>query len=362
MKEVNFELEKNGIKIIYPLDTFNVNEIATYVAKSLCGKFPELNLNYKTVFIDVSRIKMYIADMPASMSDACYFYKNSSIYFKKGLDFDKIKKLAFHECLHHFQEVKDSKGVLHRLGLCSYLGSRAYGNALNEASVQLMTSIATNEPHDTVKYYGVTLPTDSPNYYPLLCNLVKQVGYLTGFSVLFESTFFANDAFFEKFKTAIGEKNAYKVQQNLDKLLNYEEKVSSLNYKVQSEDLAYFRFKKATDGIANAKKNIQKLFLDTQNLIITSFFDSKVYNLKTANQIEEFRKCLYSFSNLIGSTSNYSFFNDYYIQKMSVLDDMYESISKNVSLSIVKKSKFFILFESLFSIFSKNSREYENNK
>ena len=195
MNSVEQELEKNGIKVICPINTFNINEIATYVARLLCSKFPDFKLNYNDMFNRIARINMFIADMPSGMSDACYFYRNTTIYFRKGISFDDIKKLAFHEIVHHFQEIKDSKGVLHRLGLCTYLRLRSYGAALNESAVQLMSSFATGEKRDTVTYYGVTFPTDSPTYYPLLCNLVKQIGYLTGFAVLFESTFFANDSF-----------------------------------------------------------------------------------------------------------------------------------------------------------------------
>ncbi len=364
MDTTNIELEKNGIKVICPISTYNINEIATFVAQLICSKFPTLKLNYNTIFINIAKIPMYVAEMPAGMSDACYFYKNSSIYFKKGLKFDEIKNLSFHECLHHFQEIKDSKGGLHRLGLCSYLGNKAFGSALNEAAVQLMSAYATSEKRDIVKYYDITLPTDSPSYYPLLCNLVKQIGFLTGFSALFESTFYANDAFFDKFKQIFGERNAFKIQQNFDNLLQLEEKIIKLNNKIQEQDLSYRKFKKATDSIANLKNKITNEFLNAQDLIITSFFDNKMKELNNASQIEQYRKCLYSFSNLIGRTDNYSFFNDYYIDKMSQLDIKYEQItghSHDMSLTVVKESKVAIFFKTLKKIFVGNSSEYDEN-
>ncbi len=357
------ELQKSGINVICPINTINVNEIATYVSRLLCSKFPNFNLNYNDMFTRISRMNMYIADMPSGMSDACYFYRNENLYFRKGLSFDEIKKLSFHEIVHHFQEIKDSNGVLHKLGLCTYLKVKTYGLALNEASVQLMSSFANDEKLDTVTYYGITFPTNSPSYYPLLCNLVKQIGYLTGFSVLFESTFFANSAFFNKFKFLFGEKNAFKIQQNFDKLLYIEEKIINLNNKIQTKDMSYMKFKNATDTINKYKNQIKKTFLDTQNLILTSYFNARADEIRTANEIYEFRKTLYSYSNLIGTADNYTFFNDYYINKMVEIDRKYEAVIENKnSLAVVKKSKLSIILNAIKKIFVNENVEFQDSR
>lgn len=358
MGTVDAELEKMGIKVICPISTLNINEIGTYVAKLICSKMPELKLNYNDIFTSISRLPMYIAELPENQSDACYFYKNSSIYFRKGLTFDKIKNLAVHESIHHLQEVKDSKGTLKKLGLCTYVGNKAFGTALNEGAVQLIASFLIGEKSDVVKYYDITLPTDSPSYYPLVCNLVKQIGYVSNFGTLFDSTINANTAFFDKFTSACGESEAYKIQQNLDKLVDYEEKLSKLNVKIQTEDLQYKNFKKATDKVKEYKEKIRKVFIDTQNLIITSFFNKETNNLTSITRIEEYRKYLYSFKNLIGTIDGYSFFNDFYIQKMNELDARYEAIVNNKSLAVVNRSKISILFASIRKLFGLSS-EYE---
>lgn len=359
MDTINAELEKSGIKVICPISTLNINEIATYVAKLLCSKMPELRLNYNAVFTSVARLPMYIAELPAGQSDACYFYKNSSIYFRKGLTFNQIKKLAVHESIHHLQEVKDSKGNLKRLGLCTYLGNKAYGTALNEGAVQLISSFLIDEKKDTVKYYDITFPTDSPSYYPLVCNLVKQIGYVSNFGIMFDSTVYANTSFFDKFISACGESEAFKIQQNLDKLVSYEEKISNLNQKIQTQDLPYRQFKAATDKINGYKEKIRKTFINTQNLIITSFFNKEFRNLYSVTRIEEYRKYLYSFKNLIGTVDGYSFFNDYYIQKMNDLDEKYEAIVNNKSLTTINRSKLSIFFDSIKRLFAGTSNEYE---
>jgi hypothetical protein len=159
-------------------------------------------------------------------------------------------------------------------------------------------------------------------------------------------------------------KCTFKIQQNFDNLLQLEEKIIKLNNKIQEQDLSYRKFKKATDSIANLKNKITNEFLNAQDLIITSFFDNKMKELNNASQIEQYRKCLYSFSNLIGRTDNYSFFNDYYIDKMSQLDIKYEQItghSHDMSLTVVKESKVAIFFKTLKKIFVGNSSVYDEN-
>lgn len=354
---IDEELKKNGITNATPLDNNIKNAIANYVASSLCNRYPELRLNFSTLITSVANLNMYVADMGQNNVGASYFYKNSAIYFKKGLKVDKLKKLAVHECIHHFQEIKDAKGELHRLGLCSYVGNKAYGNALNEAAVQLMSSYANNETPEVVTYYGLTFPADSSTYYPIICNLMKQLGYLTGFQVLFESTFFSNDVFFDRFKAAVGENNAFKIQKNFEIILQTENKINILSAKMQSEDLEYNKFKKVTNSINKGKERIQKTFINTQNLIFTSYFDARINKIETITQIEEYRKYLYSFINLIGTTPTYTFFNDYYIEKMAELDTKYEKIVSSVSLTVIKKSKIAIFFDTIKKLFGIKAKE-----
>ena len=361
MDTIDAELRKNGIENEILLNIQEKNEIAIYVANALSTNFPEIHLNFNTLFISINKLKMYEADMAKSQAGACYFYRNNSIYFKRGLNLHTIKELAVHECIHHFQEIKDSSGVLHRMGLCTYVHNRAYGNALNEASVQLMSSYANRQKGDTVTYYGISLPTDSPNYYPLLCNLMKQIAHLTGFGILFESTFYSNDAFFGKFKGTFGVDNAFEIQNDFEKILDIENKINSINYLIQNEELSNKKFNKLTKQVAKYKEKIRNMFLSTQNLIITSYFDSRAKELKTASQIEEYRKSLYRYSNLIGTTPSYTFFNEYYIKKMAVLDELYEKTTDSTALMIKRTNKFIEALTAFKNLFQRN-KEFSNNQ
>src|SRR5699024_2572318 len=92
--------------------------------------------------IALSRIPMYIADIPDGFAEATYFYKNSSMYFKPGLKLDQLENFAVHEFIHYLQEIKDKKGHLLRLGLCDFGDLKLCGMGLNEGAVQLMSAKA----------------------------------------------------------------------------------------------------------------------------------------------------------------------------------------------------------------------------
>lgn len=365
MNSANLELEKNGIKVVCPVSSYNVTQIASYVANHLYARFPTLRISYNILYNEISHIPMYIAQMPQGMADACYFYRNSSIYFRAGLNFNSVQRLAFHECIHHFQEVKDNKGTLRKLGLCTYARRRSFGNAMNEAAVQFMTSYGTFEKRDVVKYYDVTFPTDSPSYYPLLVNLIKQISYLTGYATLFESTFYANEAFFDKFKEEFGSKEAFRIQEDFDKLLLQEESIIKLTNKIQTKDYSARKLKKVNDAIENQKIVLKRMFFATQNLIISSYFDKKARQIKTVEQINEYRKALYNYSNLIGTSHDYTFFNEYYISKMSQLDNIYERLTNpSLALSVrpedkPSKSKISRIFHAIKKLFGFGRREEE---
>ena len=196
-KDITIEetLEKEGITNIKKLDTLKVNSISKLVAQKLCDAFPDYGLDYKTLFIEIARLNMYSATMPDTLAQAKYYYKNSAIYFNETADLNNLDAFAIHECIHYLQSVKDNDGKLCRLGLCNFSKAKQPGIALNEAAVQLITTKCDNAKLDTVKYYGIELPTTSPSYYPLECCLVNQLAYIVGEDILFESTLKSNDKF-----------------------------------------------------------------------------------------------------------------------------------------------------------------------
>lgn len=349
---IESDLRKDGITVVAPLDTLSVNTIARDVAEKLCKAFPNQHFIFQNLFIALSRIPMYIADIPEGFAEATYFYKNSSMYFKQGLKLDEMENFAVHEFMHYLQEIKDKKGHLLRLGLCDFDNIKACGMGLNEGAVQLMASKANNSEEEIVKYYGISLPTTSPSYYPVLCNLVKQMAYVAGEESLYDSTFYGSDKFKETFSNLCGLDNFLKIQSNLDKIMETEEKAIKLNNKLMSDNCEGMKAQKVAKKIEKCKDKIKNLFFETQNLIYSSYFNMQFSKISTTADIDEYRLKLYNYKNYMGISDNYSDFNEFYINKMMDLDNKYENIMNNTDLAVVSHSKIARFFRKVRSILS----------
>ena len=99
-------LKKAGISVTEQLPVLEVNKIAAIISDKICKTFSEHNISKSDLFSALSRISMYYAEFE-DCSAAKYDYKNNSIYFKAGTDFNKIKLPAIHECLHFIQAVRN---------------------------------------------------------------------------------------------------------------------------------------------------------------------------------------------------------------------------------------------------------------
>ncbi len=349
----NSKLKKEGIEIIEKLDTLKVNTIAINVASKLCLAFPEHNLNRSELFESLSRLSMYIAKMPEDTSGAKYFYKNNSIYFNEIFDIQEMSKLAVHECIHFIQSSRVSSNS--KMGFYNSISDSGLG--LNEASVQLMASEANLSNTTTETYYGITINSISPNYYPLECTLVEQIAYFTGTYPLFDSTLNSNDIFKNTFIVKSDKHTYNTIVKNLDKLLALE---SDLNY--YSLDLQYAdkinSIKLLNKLINKNKEEIMSLFFKTQNLIIEKCFKSEFNNIRNIDDVKNFNKKLYNFKNLIGYSDNYTFYNDFYCKMMNAIEEKKIYIEKygeinlfeniNTSLILVDNTKNIFYFVNRF--------------
>ncbi len=351
---IESDLKKDGITVVGKLDTLSVNSISRDIAEKLCKAFPNQNFIFQNLFIALSRIPMYIADIPEGFAEATYFYKNSSMYFKQGLKLEELEKFAVHEFIHYLQEIKDKKGHLVRLGLCDFGELKICGMALNEGAVQYMASKALNTEQEIVKYYGISLPTNSPSYYPILCNLVAQMAYITGEEALYDSTFYGSSVFKEKFANLCGVDSLLKIESNMDKIMEAEEKAIKLNNKLMYDELEVMKAQKVAKKVENYKKKIKEIFFETQKLIFTSFFNAQFNKILTTADIDEYRLRLYNYKNYIGISDDYSEFNEFYINKMMDLDAKYEKIINNTNLTVVSNSKIARFFRKVKAILTAN--------
>ena len=363
---IKSDLKKDGIEVIKKLDTLKINSIAKNIASKLCETFPSYGLNENDLFIKLSRLDMYKAKMPEGMAEANYYYKNSSIYFNEHIPEEDMEEFAIHECIHYLQEIKDKRNDLLKMGLCDYTEFKIYGLGLNEAAVQLMSSKVIGIPKDYVKYFGISFETTSPSYYPLECCLVNQLAYITGEDVLFKSTLNSDDNFKMKFSELTSQKTFMAIQNAIDDILFAEEDIIKLNNKIALIDDRNKKVDDMVKKIDNLKEKIKLTFLRTQNLIISSYFDKAFLHIQNLEQLENYRKKLYNFKSYLGFAEGYTFFNDYYVEKMSQLEHKYNilengGIETAINIRTKKESKIISLFKAIKKLILGTSSEAENN-
>ena len=346
---INSTLRREGIEIINPLSTLEINKIASKIAEKLCSTFPEHNLNQSDLFISISRLNMYIAKMPNDMAVAKYFYKNDSIYFSENMDFDDLNTLAVHECIHFLQAVKDKRGKVTKLGLYNLQGKTS-GMALNEAAVQYMASKANQNETDNVRYYNMNLTTESPDYYPLETAIIRQLAYFTGTYPLFHSVLYSNEVFKNTFIAKSNAKAYNIIESNLDLLMHYQEELvismNNLDY-CSENDASLNKIKNLSNRIEALKSIILKLTLEIQNTIIDNCFNKEFQYIKDQDSLNAFQSHLYNFKDLLIDTEGYNFYNEFYRNMMNKLEEKRELVKKYGVLTFFEESnKDLALFEN----------------
>lgn len=329
---VNSDLKKAGIDIIQQLNEKDIFAIASNIASKLCLAFPEHNLKRHDLISAISKINMYIANMPQDYSQAKYFYKNNSIYFKKYSTPEEMSNIAVHECIHFIQEITDEDYNLVRMGLYKV----SSGLAINEAAVQLMTAEANNYNICEEKYYGINLKTTSPDYYPLQCALVNQMAYFTGTYPLYHSALNSNDIFENTFSLKADKKTYEKISKYLDNLLYLENDLSFYIQELKNTD-NFNKMKKLNNTINKRKEEIRSVFFKTQNLIIKKCFEKSFTCIRNLEEIKEFQQDLYNFKNIMGYTDNYTFYNDFYCNITNLLAEKRNYIIQHGEINLFDK-------------------------
>ena len=352
---VESNLKKDGIEVIEQLDTLTVNTIANNISHKICETFPDYGLSQNELFIKLSRLNMYRAKMPEGMAEANYFYKNTSIYFNEHIAMEDIEEFAVHECIHYIQEVKDKKNYLLKMGQCDYTEFKVYGLGLNEAAVQLISSKILGIPKEYVKYFGINFEANSPSYYPLECCLVNQLSYLIGEDILFESTLKSDDTFKKAATEVLTPKSFLAIQNAIDDILYAEEDIIKLNNKITQVDDRNKKIDGMLKKIDELKNEITLTFMRTQNLIISSYFNNAFNNISNLEELENYRKKLYTFKDYLGFAEGYTFFNDYYVEKMSQLEHKYNILENGgletaINIRTKKVSKFRMIINAIRKI------------
>lgn len=234
------------------------------------------------------------------------------------------------------------------------------GVGLNEAAVQLMAARASLEPYENVKYFDINIQTNTPMYYPLECALVNQMAYVIGENVLFDSTLHANNNFRDQYISLTSEREFFRIQRNIDLLVEAQAKLEKLFASLEDIGLEEDFVQKISNQIDYEKNKVKKIFLATQRLILTSYFDNTIKLAYTPKAIENYRNKLYLFKNLIGCTDYDNFYAEYYRDKMMELEKKYEFDPLEKTEIVVYKPSLFTRFVHKIEVLFGLNKVYQN--
>ena len=109
--------------------------------------------------------------------------------------------------------------------------------------------------------------------------------------------------------------------------------------------------------------------MESQNLIITSYFDTAFERITNLEEVENYRRSLYNYKDLVGYVDGIDTFNEYYIKTMNKLENKYNelesgTIAKNteqekVGLPIERKNKFQVIWQTIKNFLFKSGEEYK---
>ncbi len=332
-----------------PIRSLNFAEMGPIVQKfsiGLINACPKQELRYEDVMSKMFECHMYLADMPDNFGTANYFYKNQTIYFKLDTDFSQLDDYIVHECIHYFQEQRNEKREIERIGLCVFKEFKIYCMALNEAAVQYITNNILDKPIERINYAGIVLETKSANYYPLLCNLIGQMAFLIGEEVLEESTLFGTDRFSYSFMDIIGEKAFKDIQAGFDKLLELKQT--------------------NVDDIDKQEKLIRELFDSIQTKIMTQYFDGAISLIDTIKEAQDYKFKIENYRKYMGDVNGFEFYEEYKNKQLEKLDKIIVSINKKSSkkssnsLTVVKSNKILAFFRAIRAFLFKENKKSIN--
>ena len=343
-------LKREGIEPIYELDKSVTIPIIKNISHKLVTAFPNFYLDEDSIITKFLKLNMYKAKMREGMAEASYFHKNASIYFNEHIADEDLEEFAIHECLHYFQEVKQGNKLI-RMGLT--------GTGLNEAAVQYISAKLIGITPDIEMYYGITMRTPSPSYYPLECALLNQLIYFTGEEIMCKSTLFSNDDFKNLLIKQTSPKIYKTIESGFNTILRLEEKIIKLNNKISLLDDGDSKFTDLTEKLSAYKDNISDTFIKVQNLIIENMFNYEFNNIFNLKDLDIFRRRLDKFKNIIGTTNDYVFFENYYIETMNKLEHKSNVLENGgIETAISNKHKFNIFIKIKNILFNnKNLKE-----
>ena len=335
----NKHFKKLNIEPLYKVDIREKCEFANKTAALFVDTFPEHNLDYLRIVDLLQHTEMYISKVPNNISPVNYSYIDEVMYISDETGLDLKNEFLLHEVIHRIQEDRNKKNKLTQLGLCNILETKIQGLAINEAAIQYIVQKLLHTDRQIVEIYDMEIPTGSKNYYPIITNLIEQMAFVLGDNLLIDSSLNSKEDFKYNAIDNLGESNYFTIQTNFDKIL--EAKNGILKY----QDIGT-----NTDMIKNT-------YVETQNLILKSYFDRIGKRIETTNELKTYYNKLFGFRNFIGSNDGKYLYIEYFRNKEEKIKKM-EYDLENKSLMVVKNTPILRIFRKIKNFFQK--KVYQN--
>lgn len=348
-------LKKFDIKVIGKLTKEEQIILSDNVATKISNEFNYIDYGY--IYTKLMKAKMYIAIIPEGITSAIYSYEEDTLFISDTEDISTVSKELLYECIHAVQDIRNKKGQIKQLGQCIFSEFKVYAMALNEASIQYIVAKIFNEEERYIEAYGIKVNTYSRNKYPLICNVLLQLLFMSKEKTLVKSTIYSTDEFIIDGIEEIGETSFVNIQNNLDEMLYASEEIIGIKRLIKTKtEEGYLNINEYLNEIYQKEELIRKLYMDSQMSIFTMYFDRLYNRIQNLSDIKLYINKLEEFKKLIGFYTNENqeyflqYYENYYNQKEEKLilkeadikrknDLALTVISDNIIIQIFNKIK-----------------------
>lgn len=354
-------LKKFDIKVIERVTKEKQIIISDNIATKISNKFNYIDYSY--IYTKLMKAKMYIAIIPKGITRAIYSYEEDTLFISDEEDLNVVSKELLYECIHAVQDIRNSKGKIKQLGQCIFSEFKVYAMALNEASIQYIVAKIFNEEEKYVEAYGIKAKTYSPNKYPLICNILKQLLFFSKEETLVKSTIYSTDEFVIDGVEEIGEVSYVNIQKNLDEMLYASEEIIGIKRKAkqEAEDGYIEEVDNELNKIYEKEVIIRKLYMDCQMSIFTMYFDKLFDRIENLLDIRYYKNKIEDFKELIGFYTNeeqeyfLEYYKNYYQKKEDKLLEKEAEIKRknDLALTIISDNPMIQMFKKIKNMLKK---------
>ena len=322
-----------------PLRVEERNYIAKSVANKLSRNIGQLSEDYNEIYMRIFNCDMYFAKVAPKFKGVFYFYKNNTIYIDESRSITEIDDYLIHECLHYIQNFNNITKRDNRAGLCEFTELKIKGLGINEAIAQYITAKALGQKVHRVSNSKIAIYTNSEKYYKYMTSLAMQILYLIGEKEAIDSSINTN----EEFETALY--NAF--EENTDKILkNFDAILDENNSELRDEN------------------KIIQLYMQTQQLIYTTYFNKACKYLTTSKEVDKEVKKLEDYDKIMGTLiEDDTYYNNFWQFKQDISGKFFKkylSINRERtrnSLVVVSNNPIYNLWRKIVNFINGNKEK-----